>query len=216
MRNYLIIFLLFFLTSCNEDIPGQLTPVQGKVTDYLTGETLTNIPLIIASRESHCFCDCEYIKIDTVFSDYLGFYNYELYNDSAQLYFIVVSPPEDYAYISEKMIRIGKTNTFDFNLKQFIKVYLKLRNTNDSYNSISISNFAISQYRSQILYNNQLSSSELISCIKEDCDTILHVIPDDSCFFKITLYMDSTLSNYKDNSFHFVAGNKDTTFIYYY
>lgn len=221
MKKYLLFLLLVSLIGCDKDTPGQLETVHGTVTNYLTGEPLSDIPLIIATKESWCFTYCNDYILDTVYSDIAGNYSYEFYTDSISRrnYFIFALTPSGYSYSCEQMIRGGESNKIDFLLKPFIKVHIKLINKKDDYNAMFLYNFAISTCMSEFIYDSNLPVTESITCNGDNCDTIQNVIPGARNYFQIGLshynegkWGDTT----KDSSVYFHTGATDTIFTFYY
>jgi hypothetical protein len=216
MIRFLLFLSLACLTACSKDIPGQLKYVQGNVADYLTGEPLSNIPLIIGARESLCFYDCKEYIIDTVYTDSAGNYSSEFYTDSvvSMNYFIFALTPPGYSHSCEQMIS-GENN---FILKSFIKVHISLINKKDEYNAMCLYNYAISTCTSHFIYDSNLPTTEDIYCYNGDCDTIQNVIPGARNSFQIGLsrYTEGKWGETKDTFVYFNAGTTDTAFTFCY
>jgi hypothetical protein len=221
MKKYLFILSLVTLTGCNKYIPGQLINVHGTVSNYITGEPLADIPVLIASEEALCFMDCDNYIMDTVYSDNTGNYSYEFYSDSVsrRYYFIFALTPDGYSYSCSQMIREIESNKIDLLLKPFINVHIKLINKKNEFNAVALSNSAITYCGSDFLYDCNVPTHEHISCYGGNCDTIQHLVPDERNYIQIGLspYIDGKWGDATNSaSFYFQAGVHDTTLTFYY
>ena len=209
MKKKFIYLIFLIIVGCDEDLPNQLTSVEGTVSDYYTFEPIDSIPLVFTNKNSECYYECEETLMDTVYSNQKGYY-YEFFNDTNRTYLIKATITDKYYKNVVRKLNEGEKNVLDITLKPFRQLDLQFTNQTKKFNYIRVSSFIFENEEIELYPSDSISIATL------------KIIPETENGFYIALKHKTNLNEVNQfdtaryETLKFTSGVNDTTITYYY
>jgi hypothetical protein len=203
MKKYFLFLILLITISCEEDLPNQLTSVEGIVSDYYSKQPVPEIPIVVTEFRYFDFFNEDLKILDTIYSNPDGYYYFDFYNIKDRNYTIEILPTEFYFSGYLKTITEGKKNSINLLIKPFRKLTLNCYNQSNTDDRLYIFSY--------------LNRSEF-KCTQCEELTIVDfkIVPEQENKFSIEVYKENKKDTIRSKFLRFFAGINDTTFNYYY